>query len=75
MGLCAALPLPVAAVTGTAFAAASIVRPVSLLAVLLGLLTKRIRTEVPGFLKWLRLASYLILTALPFLIFEKEKSK
>lgn len=70
LGLCASLPLPAAGITGAVFAGASTIGPMFLLALLLGLLTKKIRKEIPSFLKWLRLASYIILAALPFLIFE-----
>lgn len=70
LGLCASLLLPAAGITGAVFAGASTIGPMFLLALLLGLLTKKIRKEIPSFLKWLRLASYIILAALPFLIFE-----
>lgn len=68
LGYAAALPASTAVVTGASFGLASMVSPVLMLAVILGLLSKRVRAEIPGFLRWFRLASYVLLVILPFTI-------
>ena len=68
LGYAAVLSVSVAVVTGVSFGLASMVSPVLMLAVILGLLSKRVRTEISGFLRWFRLASYVLLVILPFTI-------
>lgn len=66
LGYSASLSFLTAGITGICFGTAGILSPLLMLAVVLGVLSKRIRTEIPGFLKWFRLASYLLLVVLPF---------
>lgn len=68
LGYSAALSASAAMVTGASFGLASMVSPVLMLAAILGLLSKRVRAEIPGFLRWFRLASYVLLVILPFTI-------
>lgn len=66
IGYSVSLPLPAAGFTGISFSLASILSPLLMLAAVLGVLSKRMRAEIPGFLKWFRLASYVLLMVLPF---------
>ncbi len=61
--LCVTLPAGHALVTGAAFACASIASPLLLVLLLSGVLTTRMHKEIPGMLRWLRLACYLGMVA------------
>ena len=58
-GLCVTLPVGYAFATGAAFACASIASPVLLVLLLSGVLTTRMHAEIPGMLRWIRLACYI----------------
>lgn len=62
------LPLPLAGATGVAFSLASMASPVLLLTVITGALSKKMRQEIPGCIKWFRLGSYVLLMVMPFVI-------
>lgn len=62
-GLCVTLPVGYAFVTGATFALASIASPLLLVLLLSGALTMRMHKEIPGMLRWLRLACYLGMVA------------
>ncbi len=62
-GLCVTLPVGYAFVTGATFAFASIASPLLLVLLLSGALTTRMHREIPGMLRWLRLACYLGMVA------------
>ena len=62
------LPVPLAGATGIAFSLASMASPVLLLTVITGALSKKMRQEIPGCIKWFRLGSYLLLMIMPFII-------
>lgn len=66
LGYAAGMPLVTAGVTGICFGFASILSPLLMMMVILGVLSNRMRKEIPGFLKWFRLASYILLMVLPF---------
>lgn len=68
MGYAFTQPIAFAAAAGITFGMASMVSPVFLLVVVSGSLSKRMRAEIPGQLKWFRLASYLLLLVMPFVI-------
>ena len=57
--LCVTLPVAYALVTGVVFAVASIASPLLLVLMLSGILTTRMHKEIPGVIRWLRLACYL----------------
>lgn len=61
--LCVTLPAGYAFVTGATFAFASIASPLLLVLLLSGVLTTRMHQEIPGMLRWLRLACYLGMVA------------
>jgi hypothetical protein len=62
------LPVPMAGATGVAFSIASMASPVLLLTVITGALSKKMRQEIPGCIKWFRLGSYVLLMVMPFVI-------
>ena len=62
------LSVPLAGATGVAFSLASMASPVLLLTVITGALSKKMRQEIPGCIKWFRLGSYLLLMVMPFII-------
>lgn len=62
------LPVILAGATGIVFGLSSMMSPVLLLAVITGALSKRMQKEIPHFMKWFRLASYLILIFMPFFV-------
>lgn len=62
------LPVALAGATGIAFSLASMASPVLLLTVITGALSKKMRQEIPGCIKWFRLGSYLLLMIMPFII-------
>lgn len=62
------IPVFYAGITGIVFALSSIISPVLLLIVITGALTKKIRKEIPDYLKWFKLASYILLIIMPFII-------
>ena len=59
------LPVPLAGATGVALSMAS---PVLLLTVITGALSRKMRQEIPGCIKWFQLGSYLLLMVMPFVI-------
>ena len=62
------LPVPLAGGTGVAFRLASMASPVLLLTVITGALSRKMRQEIPGCIKWFQLGSYLLLMVMPFVI-------
>lgn len=62
------LPVPLAGATGIAFGLASMASPVLLLTAITGALSKKMRREIPGCIKWFRLGSYLLLIVLSFTV-------
>lgn len=68
IGYAFTLPVPLAVATGVAFSVASMASPVLLLTVITGALSKKMRQEIPGYIKWFRLGSYLLLAVMPFLL-------
>ena len=68
LGYSFALPIPLAGVTGAAFSLASMASPVLLLTVITGALSRKMRREIPGYVKWFCLGSYLLLMVMPFII-------
>lgn len=62
------LPVSLAGVTGVAFSLASMASPVLLLTVITGALSKKMRQEIPGCIKWFQLGSYILLMVMPFVI-------
>lgn len=62
------LPVPLAGATGVAFSLTSMVSPVLLLTVITGVLSRKMRREIPGYVKWFRLGSYLLLMGMPLVI-------
>lgn len=67
MGYCLSLPVPLAGVTGIAFSLSSMLSPILLLVIITGALSGKMCREIPGAVKWFRLASYLMLMVVPFL--------
>ncbi|MFG6321864.1 MAG: hypothetical protein K1W41_10065 [Lachnospiraceae bacterium] len=68
IGYCFTLPVSLAGVTGVAFSLSSMVSPVLLLVVVTGVLSKKMRKEIPDAVKWFRLASYVVLMVMPFFL-------
>ncbi len=68
IGYCFTLPVHMALISSISFGAASALSPVLLLAAITGALSKRLSKEIPQYLKWFRLSSYVILMILPFVI-------
>ncbi len=68
IGYCFTLPVPLAGMTGVAFSLSSMVSPVLLLVVVTGALSKKMGREIPEAVKWFRLASYVLLMILPFVL-------
>lgn len=68
LGYTFTLPLPIAAAAGGVFGLSSAVGPILAVAVLSGILSGRMAHEIPGYLKWFRLASYVFLAAMPFVM-------
>lgn len=68
IGYCFTLTIPAAFVTSISFGLASICSPILLLAAISGALSKKLAKEIPQYLKWFRLASYVLLMVLPFVI-------
>lgn len=68
IGYCFSLPVPLAGLTGFVFSFASMVSPVLLLVVVTGALSKKMAREIPDAIKWFRLASYIVLIVMPFLL-------
>lgn len=61
-------PVSLAGVTGVAFSLSSMVSPVLLLVIVTGVLSKKMRKEIPDAVKWFRLASYVVLMVMPFFL-------
>ena len=68
IGYCFTLPVSLAGVTGAAFSLSSMVSPLLLLVVVTGARSKKMRKEIPDAVKWFRLASYVVLMVMPFLL-------
>lgn len=68
IGYCFTLPVSLAGVTGAAFSLSSMVSPVLLLVVVTGALSKKMGKEIPDAVKWFRLASYVLLMVMPFIL-------
>lgn len=66
MGYTFTLPLPIAAAAGGIFGLSSAAGPILAVAVLSGILSGRMAHEIPEYLKWFQLASYVFLAAMPF---------
>lgn len=62
------LPVILAGVTGITFSLASMISPVLLLTVIIGTLSQKMHQEIPDFIKWFRLGSYLLLVVMPFIV-------
>lgn len=62
------LPVVLAGATGVAFGLSSMVSPILLLTIITGVLSKQITKEIPQYIKWFRLASYILLIVMPFVI-------
>jgi hypothetical protein len=62
------LSVILAGVTGISFGIASAAIPILLLVIISGALSKRLMWELPQYLKWFQLASYLILVIMPFAV-------
>ncbi len=62
------LPIPLAGATGIVFSLASMASPVLLLTVITGALSTKMHQEIPDFIKWFRLGTYLLLVVMPFII-------
>jgi len=68
IGYCFTQPVPLAGMTGVAFSLSSMVSPVLLLVIVTGALSKKMSSEIPETVKWFRLASYLLLMVMPFIL-------
>jgi len=71
IGYCFTLPVPMAGVTGIVFSLSGMVSPILLLVLVTGALSKKMRKEIPNAVKWFRLASYVLLMVMPFLLLQK----
>lgn len=71
IGYCFTLPVSLAGVTGIVFSLSSMVSPVLLLVVVTGVLSKKMRKEIPDAVKWFRLASYVVLMVMPFFLISR----
>lgn len=63
-GYAATLPLGYAAALGAVFAVASTISPVLFMLLISGVLAKKMRSEIPQYLTWFRLACYVLLIIL-----------
>jgi len=68
VGYCFTLPVAAAGMTGILFSLASMASPVLLLVMITGELSKKMSREIPHAVKWFRLASYMLLTVIPFIL-------
>ena len=68
IGYCFTQPVPLAGMTGMAFSLSGMVSPILLLVIVTGALSKKMCSEIPDTVKWFRLASYLLLMVMPFLL-------
>ncbi len=68
IGYCFTLPVSVAGLTGITFSLSGMISPVLLLVVVTGMLSKKMRKEIPDAVKWFRLASYILLMFMPFFL-------
>lgn len=68
IGYCFTMPVPLAGITGIIFSLSSMVSPVLLLVVVTGALSGKMDREIPGAVKWFRLASYVLLMIMPFFV-------
>ena len=63
-GYAASLPLGYAALLGAVFAAASTISPMLFMLFISGILAGKMYKEIPQYLKWFRLACYILLTGI-----------
>ncbi len=70
VGYCFTLPVVAAGMTGILFSLSSMASPVLLLVVITGALSKKMSREIPHAVKWFRLAAYLLLMVMPFILSE-----
>lgn len=68
IGYTCTIPVLYAGITSLVFGISTLVGPIILLAVLTGALSKKIKEEIPDFLKWFRLISYMLLILIPILV-------
>lgn len=68
IGYSAALPVSISVVTGVTFGTASIAGPIIMLALISGVLSKKLLKELPEMLQLFQLAAYGIMIILPFVI-------
>jgi len=62
------LPVILAGVTGIAFSLTSMASTLLLLTVIIRTLSEKMHQEIPNFIKWFRLGTYLLLVVMPFII-------
>ena len=62
------LPPLGAGLVGCVFGLSSAASPILLIALLSGVLSRKMAAEIPGSMKWFRLASYLLLAVMPFAV-------
>lgn len=68
IGYAFTLPLHWAGITGMVFSLSSMASPVLVLTVITGVLSKKMFREIPSWIKWFRLGSYILLMVMPFCI-------
>lgn len=66
LGYAFSLPVYTASTTGIAFGLASIASPILLLSVVTGALSKHMSNELPTYIRYFRLAAYVLLMVMPF---------
>jgi len=62
------MPALLAGMTGITFSLSSMVSPVLLLVIVTGVLSRKMGKEIPNAVKGFRLASYLLLMIMPFIL-------
>jgi len=68
IGYCFTIPVPLAGVTGLAFGLSTMISPALLLVMVAGMLSAKMRKEIPHVVRWFRLASYVLLMVVPFFL-------
>lgn len=68
IGYTCTIPILYAGITSLVFGLSTLIGPIIFLAFLTGTLSKKIRKEIPDFLKWFRLISYILLILIPILV-------
>ncbi|WKY48784.1 sulfite exporter TauE/SafE family protein [Eubacteriaceae bacterium ES3] len=66
IGLCATLSVSSAILVGFVFTLASTLTPVLLMVLISGVLSGRMKKEIPQYIRWFQLASYILITVLSF---------